>query len=208
MVLSGTVILYIFAMISVFYIGYLIGRVQKLEYCDRIQPHSMTNSISVQYVTESIVPDVIRCPPGTTAAGEPNGPSEAPPPVISTASIECEFSPVTPVYLHKRKGITQDLMFNYVNHASQPTKGDVIITHHKQKLPYKGDGLLTGEESDPFTHCREVYLTRTGSRESPKPKCGKCHLYSITRVFLFLFVFLILFGFVIYCYSRNYAHRK
>jgi hypothetical protein len=169
-----TFVLYFFALISVFYIGYLIGRVQKLEYCNTIQAHSKTNSVSLQFVADTVESAAtVRCPPDELPQITP---------AVSMNSINCDYDPVTPVYLHKRQGITQDLLFNYVNHAAQPTKGDVIITHHKQHLPYRGEGELTGEDSDPFTSCREVYLTRTGSRESPKPKCGKfCSFFSVDK---------------------------
>lgn len=170
-----TAVLFCFAMASVFYIGYLIGRVQKLGYCDHMQLlQSKTNSVSLNYVTEPVVPEVVRCPPDSSSVlnNDANTPSNNQR-VASMASIKCDFSPVTPVYLNKRTGMTQDLLFSYVNHAAQPTKGDIIITHRKLTLPYKGDGSLTGKDNDPFTQCREVYLTRTGSRPSPKAKCGK-----------------------------------
>ncbi len=100
------------------------------------------------------------------------------PPAVLPAAVaaagECDLARPSEVFLHKRVGLVQDEIFGYVKHASQPTKGDIIMTHHAASK-----GALRGTEEDVMLgsnngiyNCNEIYLTRTGSRESPSPKCG------------------------------------
>ncbi len=189
--ISLTFILYYAAILSVFYIGYLLGRLKIL---DPTVP-APCPSANVVYTApirpvQSTVEQVVSCPPGmvleseiltssSNIAGALVGGRLADAP--TTLSEPCHWNSSS-VFLHKRDGVTQDLLFNYVNHASQPTRGDIILTHHSPappRTPKDQSDVLLGTDAGGNPSCRDVYLTRTGSRESPSPKCGRhCILFT------------------------------
>ena len=154
------IFVYFVGIVSVFYIGFLIGKMQPLTDCH-------VNTPPTNFALDVVEPPTVRCPPEEPIASTP-----------AVASSSCKFTPPTVYHMNKRLGLTQDLLFGYINHATQPTKGDIIMTHHKLDEPYN-DIKLTDHVNDPFTKCNEVYLMRTGSRESKSPKCGKFIFISV-----------------------------
>ena len=174
-------LVYSIAIAAVFYIGFLIGKMQPLTSCHN-------SKAPTNYALDIIEPPTIRCPPNEviTATAVPNS---------------CSFTPPTEYHMSKRLGLTQDLIFGYINHATQATKGDIIMTHHKLSEPYN-DIKLTDHVNDPFTKCNEVYLMRTGSRESKSPKCGKY----ISFIYIFIFLLLCTYKHFLIFPSGYYAY--
>lgn len=164
------------SILAIFYVGFLIGRIEDPAVC-HVQ-ESVKNSIAsnIDVLTGTDAP----CPPGfilrtdsesasdNIMVNDANSQSLKPADrenfeeLLDSFEEDCKFGDVKKYYLHKRVGLIQDEIFDFVKHAAQPTKGDIIV-----------NAIENSEKLDPMSGCEEMYLTRTGARESKSPKCGK-----------------------------------